>query len=87
MYSNFGFDLLAIALANAAKKPYPELLKEYVTGPLGMKDTVFEPSEEQRGRLMHGHAPDGEALPVVPTGPVIVGSGGFIPLRTTSCAG
>ena len=27
MYSNFGFDLLAIALAHAAKKPYPELLK------------------------------------------------------------
>jgi D-alanyl-D-alanine-carboxypeptidase/D-alanyl-D-alanine-endopeptidase len=77
MYSNFGFDLLAIALANAAKKPYPELLKAYVTAPLGMKDTVFEPSEEQRSRLMHGHAPDGEALPVVPTGPVIVGSGGL----------
>src|SRR5262245_31582250 len=30
-----------------------------------------------RLNFMHGHAPDGEALPVVPTGPVIVGSGGL----------
>lgn len=77
LYSNFGFDLLAIALSNAAKKPYPELLKALVTAPLGMKDTVFEPSEEQRSRLMRTQSPDGEDLPVVPTGPVIVGSGGL----------
>lgn len=77
LYSNFGFDLLAIALSNAAKKPYPELLKELITAPLGMKDTVFELSEEQRSRLMRGQSPDGEEMPVVPTGPVIVGSGGL----------
>jgi CubicO group peptidase (beta-lactamase class C family) len=41
VYSNFGFDLLAIALSEAAKKPYPELLKETITGPLGMKDRGF----------------------------------------------
>jgi D-alanyl-D-alanine-carboxypeptidase/D-alanyl-D-alanine-endopeptidase len=77
LYSNFGFDLLAIALSNAAKKPYPELLKELITAPLGMKDTVFEPGDEQRSRLMRTQSPDGEDLPVVPTGPVIVGSGGL----------
>ena len=37
LYSNFGFDLLAMSLSAAGKKPYPELLKENVTGPLGMK--------------------------------------------------
>jgi D-alanyl-D-alanine-carboxypeptidase/D-alanyl-D-alanine-endopeptidase len=77
LYSNFGFDLLAIALSKSAKKPYPELLKELITAPLGMKDTVFEPSDEQRSRLMRTQSPDGEDLPVVPTGPVIVGSGGL----------
>ncbi|MGD9502961.1 MAG: serine hydrolase, partial [Methyloceanibacter sp.] len=46
MYSNFAFDLLAIALSKSAKKPYPELLQELITAPLAMKDTVFEPSEE-----------------------------------------
>ena len=77
LYSNFGFDLLAIALSGAAKKPYPELLKERITGTLGMKDTGFVLTDEQKKRLMQGHAPDGTAMPDVPTGSVIVGSGGL----------
>ena len=77
LYSNFGFDLLAIALSEAATKPYPELLKEKIIGPLGMKDTGFVLTDEQRTRLMQGHAPDGTAMPDVPTGSVIVGSGGL----------
>jgi serine-type D-Ala-D-Ala carboxypeptidase/endopeptidase len=77
LYSNFGFDLLAIALLEAAKKPYPELLKEKITGPLGMKDTGFVLTDEQKKRFMQGHAPDGTAMPNVPTGSVIVGSGGL----------
>jgi serine-type D-Ala-D-Ala carboxypeptidase/endopeptidase len=76
-YSNFGFDLLAAALSQAAGKAYPELLHEHVTGRLGMADTTYEPSEEQSGRLMQGHGFDGEALPHVPSGEVIVGSGGL----------
>jgi len=77
LYSNFGFDVLAIALSEAAHKPYPELLAEHVTGPLGMTDTTFAPSEAQKSRLMQGHGFDGKALPDVPTGTVIVGSGGL----------
>jgi len=77
LYSNFGFDLLAIALSEAAKKPYPELLKGKITGPLGMKDTGFVLTNEQQTRVMQGHAPDGTAMPNVPTGSVIVGSGGL----------
>jgi D-alanyl-D-alanine-carboxypeptidase/D-alanyl-D-alanine-endopeptidase len=77
LYSNFGFDLLAMALSAAAKKPYPDLLTDQITGPLGMKDTVFTITEEQKARLMLGHEPDGTVMPVVPTGPVIVGSGGL----------
>jgi D-alanyl-D-alanine-carboxypeptidase/D-alanyl-D-alanine-endopeptidase len=77
LYSNFGFDLLSHALANAAKKPYPELLEEHVTGPLAMKDTVFKLSDEQKQRLMQGHNFDGSPLPDIPTGDVVVGSGGL----------
>jgi serine-type D-Ala-D-Ala carboxypeptidase/endopeptidase len=77
LYSNFGFDLLAIALSEAAKKPYPEILQQHVTGPLGMKDTGFTLSDEQKKRFMIGHAPDGSPMPDVPTGSVIVGSGGL----------
>ena len=77
LYSNFGYDVLAIALSEAAKKPYPELLAETVTGPLGMTDTTFEPNDAQKKRLMQGHWIDGKPMPDVPTGAVIVGSGGL----------
>jgi D-alanyl-D-alanine-carboxypeptidase/D-alanyl-D-alanine-endopeptidase len=77
LYSNFGFDLLAIALSEAAKRPYPDLLRDMITGPLAMKDTTFTLTDEQRGRLMRGHGFDGAMMPVVPTGTTIVGSGGL----------
>ena len=77
LYSNFGFDLLAHGLSKAAAESYPALLENCITGPLNMKDTVFALSEEQKQRLMQGHGFDGTALPDVPTGPTIVGSGGL----------
>ena len=77
LYSNFAFDLLSIALSEAAEQPYPKLLEKHITGPLGMKDTTFALSDAQKGRLMQGHNFDGKPLPDVPTGSVIVGSGGL----------
>ncbi|WP_292523706.1 D-alanyl-D-alanine-carboxypeptidase/endopeptidase AmpH [Methyloceanibacter sp.] len=77
LYSNFAFDLLAIGLSDAAKTPYPELLKKHVTGPLGMSDTTFELDEEQKTRFMQGHNFDGKPLPDIPTGDMAVGSGGL----------
>ncbi len=74
-YSNFGFDLLAAALAAAAKMPYPDLVAERVLTPLSLADTTFAPSSG--ARLMRGHDFDGAALPYAPTGDVIVGSGGL----------
>jgi CubicO group peptidase (beta-lactamase class C family) len=68
LYSNFGLDLLAIALSEGAKKPYPEILQEQIAGPLAMKDTGFSLNEEQKKRFMAGHAPDGTITPDVPTG-------------------
>ena len=77
LYSNFGFDLLAAALAAAAKKPYPEVLEARIARPLGLSDTTFLPSAPQLKRVMQGHDFDGAPLPDVPTGSVIVGSGGL----------
>jgi serine-type D-Ala-D-Ala carboxypeptidase/endopeptidase len=76
-YSNFGFDLLAAALARAAHEPYPDLLEARVLRPLGLTDTLFAPSAGQAGRIMPGHDFDGSPLPNVKTGSVIVGSGGL----------
>ncbi|MGV3344475.1 D-alanyl-D-alanine-carboxypeptidase/endopeptidase AmpH [Enterobacteriaceae bacterium LUAb1] len=51
-YSNLAFDLLGDALAAASGKPYPVLLRQLITRPLGMKDTTYTPSPEQCARLM-----------------------------------
>lgn len=74
LYSNFGFDLLAQALANSANQPYEDLLRERVLAPAGLESTVFSPNNEQRQRLMQGHDFNGAPLPDAPTVPMIVGS-------------
>jgi D-alanyl-D-alanine-carboxypeptidase/D-alanyl-D-alanine-endopeptidase len=76
-YSNFGFDLLAAALARAAHEPYPDLLEARVLRPLGLTDSTFAPSGGQTARIMPGHNFDGSPMPNAVTGPVIVGSGGL----------
>ena len=76
-YSNFGFDLLAAALARAAQQPYPDLLEARVLRPLGLNGTTFAPSVDQASLIMAGHNFDGSPLPNAKTGPVIVGSGGL----------
>ncbi|HEX5079138.1 MAG TPA: D-alanyl-D-alanine-carboxypeptidase/endopeptidase AmpH [Geminicoccaceae bacterium] len=76
-YSNVGFDLLSAALATAAGESYQDLLRERITGPLGMSDTVLEPSDDQCARLMIGYGiPGAEAQPCVST-VNIGGSGGL----------
>jgi D-alanyl-D-alanine-carboxypeptidase/D-alanyl-D-alanine-endopeptidase len=44
LYSNLGMGLLGQALADRAGITYPELMKQQITGPLGLKDTVVDPS-------------------------------------------
>lgn len=55
LYSNLGFGLLGQALSNRAGMPYPALLGQEVTGPLGLKDTVVWLSPDQRARFIPGH--------------------------------
>jgi CubicO group peptidase (beta-lactamase class C family) len=55
LYSNLGFGLLGQALANRAGVSYPELLKDEVTGPLGLKDTVVALSPDQLARFATPH--------------------------------
>jgi D-alanyl-D-alanine-carboxypeptidase/D-alanyl-D-alanine-endopeptidase len=76
-YSNFGFDLLAVALARAAHRSYADLLAARVIRPLGLRDTTFSPSTEQDARIMQGHNFDGSPMANAKTGDVIVGSGGL----------
>ncbi|WP_295813723.1 D-alanyl-D-alanine-carboxypeptidase/endopeptidase AmpH [uncultured Nitratireductor sp.] len=77
LYSNFGFDMLAVALGAAAGKSYHALLSERVLDPIGLQDTTLTPSETDRDRLMQGHNFDGSPLPDVPNTPVMAGASGL----------
>lgn len=77
LYSNFGFDVLAAALAHAAGKPYDALLKERVLDPLGLKDTVLSLRPGDDARLLQGHDSSGKPLPNVETPLIAAGAGGL----------
>ena len=74
IYSNFAFDVLSAALANADGRSYAETLQERVLDTAGLTDTVLElrPGDEQR--LLQGHNFDGEPLPDVPATPIMAGA-------------
>jgi D-alanyl-D-alanine-carboxypeptidase/D-alanyl-D-alanine-endopeptidase len=74
LYSNFAFDMLAVALANSANKPYDALLKETVLDPAGLKDTVMTLRSGDAARLMQGHNFDGSPLPDVRATDVMAGA-------------
>jgi D-alanyl-D-alanine-carboxypeptidase/D-alanyl-D-alanine-endopeptidase len=57
LYSSFGIGLLGYALAARAGIPYAELVRNEITGPLHMNDTVFAVSPVQKWRVIQGHGP------------------------------
>lgn len=61
-YSNLGFALLGQALADRAGLSYPDLLRKYATGPLGLQDTVVFLSAEQNRRFLPGHFEKGKVV-------------------------
>jgi serine-type D-Ala-D-Ala carboxypeptidase/endopeptidase len=81
LYSNYGFDLLGAALANAGGKPYANLLTERVLDAVGMKDTVFNLRPGDESRAMQGHNFDGSPMPAAHTPSSIECAGG---LHTTA---
>jgi D-alanyl-D-alanine-carboxypeptidase/D-alanyl-D-alanine-endopeptidase len=54
-YSNVGVGLLGHVLARRAGVDYETLIRQRVTGPLGMDDTSIALSASQKRRLAHGH--------------------------------
>src|SRR5690606_17265741 len=53
-YSNLGVGLLGYLLGRAAGSDYETLLRERITGPLGMTDTAITLSAEQEARFAPG---------------------------------
>lgn len=56
-----GADWLGLLIEAVSGQGFDAYLADHVTGPLGMTDTTFTPSEEQRSRLMglYGRTPEG----------------------------
>jgi serine-type D-Ala-D-Ala carboxypeptidase/endopeptidase len=54
-YSNLGVGLLGQALSNRAGIPYPELLRQQVTGPLHLTETVIAIPPALQSRFIEGH--------------------------------
>ena len=50
-YSNLGFGILGVVLEVAYDKPWAELIREKIAGPLGMTDTAQTLSPDQEARL------------------------------------
>jgi serine-type D-Ala-D-Ala carboxypeptidase/endopeptidase len=79
-YSNLGAGLLGQALATAAGQPYERLVAERVCRPLGMADTVVDPTGDQAPRLAVGHTRRGRPVPPFQI-PALPGAGA---LRSTA---
>jgi CubicO group peptidase (beta-lactamase class C family) len=54
-YSNFGYQLLGIALENAAREPFEKYIKSNILDPLDMKNSDFNLDEEQNTRFAVGY--------------------------------
>lgn len=76
-YSNLGVALLARALIVRAKKTYAELVRERITGPLGMANTWVDVPSERRASLAPGHTQMLEPAPYR-TRQAMIGNGGVI---------
>jgi CubicO group peptidase (beta-lactamase class C family) len=62
-YSNLGYALLGEALARAAGKPYPELLRQYLLAPAGLHHTQLTLSGQPHAPLLRGHTQAGAPTP------------------------
>ncbi len=63
-YSNWGPALLGNALSVRSGLSYGDMLRKWITGPLGMRDTVISLSTEQRPRVIQGFDEDLSPTPL-----------------------
>ena len=67
-YSNVGYGLLGLALANKAGTTYDALLDHRIIGPMRLNDTVLHPRGEATRRLAAGHDPKLAPIPPLDLG-------------------
>ncbi|GEM_PF-733291 len=60
-YSNLGFDLLGLALAQRAHRPFADVIAHWISEPLGLVDTRIQLLDSQQSRVMTGRTADGDS--------------------------
>lgn len=83
-YSNVGFALLVSAVEDATGRSIEAILRDEVTGPLGLNDTAFVPDAGQAARCAQPSAGKlpwlvrrGRPVAAHPLGPALMGMGGL----------
>lgn len=54
-YTTSGFNVAGLVVETVSGEPFDAFLQDHLFGPLGMKDTTFFPSDEQRLRIAHAY--------------------------------
>ncbi len=70
-YSNLGFILLGLAAARVTDRTMPDLVRERILEPLGMRDTVSAVTHDHHARLARGYQPLRDDRPWIPGDPLI----------------
>ena len=68
-YSSTNYVILGMLIERVTGRPYAAVLRERITGPLGLRSTRFEPSGRIAGAHAHGHVPAVHDGFVRPAGP------------------
>ena len=69
-YSSYGYNLLGAVVEGAAKQPFGDYLREYLWGPLGMRDTYMDdpdcliPNRVQGYRILDGKLKNSEYVDI-----------------------
>jgi CubicO group peptidase (beta-lactamase class C family) len=58
LYCNIGYALLGLAVGRAAGQPFTDYVRQHILAPLGMTNTVWEPTAAMRSQLARGYAVD-----------------------------
>lgn len=66
LYSNASIGLLALLIGQAMGGQWFDLMQSRIIRPLGMRDTMLQPSPAQAARLAQGHPEDGTPVPAWP---------------------
>lgn len=77
-YSNLGVGLLGQVLADRSVKRYADQLRDEITAPLGMDDTVLRLSGEQQRRFLTGYDENHRPLPAIYRDGALAGAGAIL---------